>query len=97
MTRIELFLMWLFTLTNVLTMATPAIPLGRAFVNEFFSTKIDQRMFNWTIDSLDQIDYRLTLSGYPNLPTWLRYQYSFDHHAAYLYGTPPESLSGQEV
>lgn len=73
------------------------IPLDRAYVNELFYVKIEPKMFNWTMEYADQFDYRLSLKGYPDLPTWMRYMYSNEYHAGYLYGTPPERLSGQEV
>lgn len=92
-----LFLLWIFTSSPYLTDASPAVSLGRAIVNELFSTKIDPKMFNWTLDVVDQFKYRPSLSGYPDLPSWMRYMYSTEHHAGYLYGTPPEHLSGQEV
>lgn len=93
-----LFLMWLFTpFATTLVAASPPISFGRVYVNELFSTKIEPKMFNWTLDIMEQFKYRASLHGHPDLPTWMRYMYSREHHAGYLYGTPPEQLSGQEV
>lgn len=87
---------WIFigmTPTN----AQRLIPIDRAYVNELFTTKIEPKMFNWTLDLADQFEYGLSLKGYPDLPSWMRYMYSTEYHAGYLYGTPPERLSGHEV
>lgn len=103
MIREMLFLMWIFTsLSTIITAAASSssassISSGRVYVNELFSTKIDPKIFNWTLDVIDQFKYRASLHGHPDLPSWMRYMYSNEHHAGYLYGTPPEQLSGQEV
>lgn len=77
--------------------AQKLIPIDRAYVNELFTTKIEPKMFNWTLEHADQFDFRLSLKGYPDLPSWMRYMYSNEYHVGYMYGTPPERLSGQEV
>lgn len=71
--------------------------LGRRNANEWFSIKIEPQMFNLTLDRPDQFDYRFSLKGYPDLPSWMRFMYSTEYNAGFLYGTPPEALSGQEV
>ncbi|XP_026465363.1 epsilon-sarcoglycan-like [Ctenocephalides felis] len=55
-----------------------------------FSIKIEPRMFNWTFQGLtEQYSYSCSLLGLPDLPSWLRYTYSKQQHAGFLYGTPP--------
>lgn len=71
--------------------------LGRVYVSELFSTKIEPQMFNWTFGKPEQFQYRPSLKGYPDLPSWMRYMYSSEYYAGYLYGTPPMSYSGREV
>lgn len=73
------------------------ISLGRTNVNEWFAKKIEPKMFNLTRVQPDQFDYRFSLRNYPDLPTWLRFTYSTEYGAGFLYGTPPEQLSGHEV
>lgn len=99
MIREMLFLMWIFTSLTAASLASSpsSISFGRVYVNELFSTKLEPKIFNWTLDVIDQFKYRASLHGHPDLPSWMRYMYSNEHHAGYLYGTPPEQLSGQEV
>lgn len=93
-----LFLMWLLaSCVTTLIAASPSISFGRVYVNEFFSTKIEPKLFNWTLDAMEQFKYRASLHGHPDLPIWMRFMYSHEHHAGYLYGTPPDHSSGQEV
>lgn len=68
-----------------------------AYVSEMFSTKIEPKMFNWTFGRPEQFQYRASLKGYPDLPSWMRYMYSSEYYAGYLYGTPPMSYAGREV
>lgn len=93
------YLVWLFVWIVSSTSATPSstISFGRIYVNELFSMKIEPKLFNWTLEAVEQFNYRASLHGYPDLPTWMRFMYSHEHHAGYLYGTPPDNLSGQEV
>lgn len=37
----------------------------------------------------EQYSYSCSLLGLPDLPSWLRYTYSKQQHAGFLYGTPP--------
>lgn len=76
---------------------TQALNLGRAYVSELFSTKIEPQMFNWTFGRPEQFQYRPSLKGYPDLPSWMRYMYSSEYYAGYLYGTPPMNYAGREV
>lgn len=67
-------------------------------VGELFSKKIEPQMFNWTLRGItEQFKYRPSLEGYPDLPSWLRYMYSNEYHAGFLYGTPPENVAGKLV
>lgn len=74
-----------------------ALNLGSAYVSELFSTKIEPQMFNWTFGRPEQFQYRPSLKGYPDLPSWMRYTYSSEYYAGYLYGTPPMSYAGRKV
>lgn len=73
--------------------------IEQATVGELFSLKIEPILFNWTnLGAVgEQFRYRASLAGYPNLPTWLRYMYSSEYHAGFLYGTPPDRLSGKKI
>lgn len=79
------------------TQALKTFNLGRAYVSELFSTKIEPQMFNWTFGKPEQFQYRPSLKGFPDLPSWMRYMYSNEYYAGYLYGTPPLSYAGREV
>lgn len=74
-----------------------SVSLGRINVNEWFSKKIEPNMFNLTIEQTDQFEYTFSLKNYPDLPSWMRFMYSKEYQAGYLYGTPPEELGGREV
>lgn len=74
-----------------------ALNLGRVYVSELFSTKIEPQMFNWTFGRPEQFQYRPSLKGYPDLPSWMRYMYSSEYYAGYLYGTPPIGYAGRQV
>lgn len=54
-------------------------------------------MFNLTLEKPNQFEYRFSIKGHPDLPSWMRFMYSTEYNAGFLYGTPPEQLSGQEV
>lgn len=87
-----LILTW-FTFSN----GELLVSLGRVNVNEWFSKKIEAKLFNLTLDQPDQFEYSFSLKKYPDLPSWMRFMYSTEYNAGFLYGTPPEQLSGQEV
>lgn len=77
---------------------SPKISLGAIYVDEMFATKIEPQMFNWTaFGQPEQFQYRTSLKGYPDLPSWMRYMFSSEYAAGYLYGTAPVQLAGQEV
>ncbi|XP_031634885.1 epsilon-sarcoglycan isoform X2 [Contarinia nasturtii] len=84
----------LFSFTNgeLLSMS-----LGRVNVNEWFSKKIEPKMFNLTLEQPDQFEYRFSLKNYPDLPSWMRFMYSTEYNSGFLYGTAPEELSGQDI
>lgn len=77
--------------------AHSTINLGRVYVSELFSTKIEPQMFNWTFGQPEQFQYRASLKGFPDLPGWMRYMYSSEYYAGYLYGTPPIHKADSEV
>lgn len=83
----------LITLSNGETL----VSLGRLNVNEWFSIKIEPKLFNLTFEQPNQFEYRFSLKNYPDLPSWLRYMYSTEYDSGFLYGTPPEKLGGHEV
>ncbi|XP_058818328.1 epsilon-sarcoglycan isoform X2 [Topomyia yanbarensis] len=68
------------------------------YVSELFSLRVEPRMFNWTFQGLtEQFQYRPSLEGYPDLPSWVRYMYSSEYHSGFLYGTPPERTAESKV
>ncbi|XP_037927914.1 epsilon-sarcoglycan isoform X2 [Teleopsis dalmanni] len=72
--------------------------MEQAAVGELFTYKIEPLLFNWTRTAIGaEFRYRPTLQGYPDLPTWLRYMYSHEHHAGFLYGTPTDRLAGKAL
>lgn len=67
-------------------------------VGVLFTTKIDHSLFNWTSNgNSDQFTFRPSLTGYPDLPSFLRYMYSEERRVGYLYGAPSEKFSSQEM
>ncbi|XP_067624564.1 epsilon-sarcoglycan isoform X2 [Eurosta solidaginis] len=72
--------------------------MEQAAVGELFSYKIEPLLFNWTHQVIsEQFRYRVSLEGYADLPSWLRYKYSHEYHAGFLYGTPTERLAEKTV
>ncbi|XP_033249962.1 epsilon-sarcoglycan isoform X1 [Drosophila miranda] len=70
----------------------------QANVGELFTYKIEPHLFNWTHQVIsEQFSYRPTMRNYPDLPTWMRYEYSHEYHAGFLYGTPPETEAGKAL
>ncbi|KAK4875575.1 hypothetical protein RN001_011997 [Aquatica leii] len=60
---------------------------------EVFVIHLKPTLFNWTYEgSPDQFVYQSSLLHYPDLPSWVNYYYSNNHHTGYLYGVPPDSL-----
>lgn len=90
---VALCLIYIVSMTN----GQDIIPLGHTNVNEWFTKRIEPKLFNFTRVQSDQIEYRFSLRNYPDLPSWLRFMYSPEYGAGFLYGTPPERLSGHEV
>lgn len=72
--------------------------LHQAAVGELYTFKIEPSMFNWSRQSVnEQFRYTASLQSYPDLPSWLRYMYSEEHHAGFLYGTTPDNLLGKSI
>ncbi|XP_017480559.1 PREDICTED: epsilon-sarcoglycan isoform X2 [Rhagoletis zephyria] len=72
--------------------------MEQAAVGELFSYKIEPLLFNWTHQVIsEQFRYRVSLEGYADLPSWLRYKYSHEYHAGFLYGTPTDRLADKSV
>ncbi|XP_061400421.1 epsilon-sarcoglycan-like [Musca vetustissima] len=72
--------------------------VGQASVGELYTFKIEPSMFNWTHQVInEQFRYTPSLKSYPDLPSWMRYMYSHEHHAGFLYGTPPARLAGKKI
>ncbi|EDW04061.1 GH11586 [Drosophila grimshawi] len=70
----------------------------QANVGELFTYKIEPQLFNWTHQVIsEQFRYRPSLENYPDLPSWMRYMYSHEYHAGFLYGTPPDSVAGKTL
>lgn len=62
---------------------------------EVFAIPLDPPMFNWTYEGIeDQFVYQASLKGLPDLPSWINYIYSAQHHSGFLYGVPPTSHKG---
>ncbi|XP_063700241.1 epsilon-sarcoglycan isoform X2 [Culicoides brevitarsis] len=75
-----------------------ALNVEDVFVSELFQWKIDPNTFNWTFETLtEQFSYRCSKKGHADLPRWLNYMYSKEHHCGFLFGTPPAELAGQTV
>lgn len=75
-----------------------ALNVENVYISELFQYKLDPHLFNWTFTTLtEQFTYRPTKKGYPDLPRWLSYMYSREHHAGFLFGTPPINLANQVV
>lgn len=67
-------------------------------VGVLFTAQIDHTMFNWTSTvATDRFTFRASLSGYPDLPSFLRYMYSEERRVGYLYGSPTEQFADQEL
>lgn len=62
-----------------------ALNLGRAYVSEFFYTKIEPEMFNWTLGRSDQFRYSPSLKNFPDLPSWMGYMHSKEYYAGSMY------------
>uniref|UniRef100_W8CAK4 Epsilon-sarcoglycan n=1 Tax=Ceratitis capitata TaxID=7213 RepID=W8CAK4_CERCA len=99
MQTVNLFLYTpLVALVLLLTCCRTTVGMEQAAVGELFSYKIEPLLFNWTNQVIsEQFRYRVSLEGYPDLPSWLRYKYSHEYHAGFLYGTPTERLAAKTV
>ncbi|XP_075152583.1 sarcoglycan alpha isoform X2 [Haematobia irritans] len=72
--------------------------VGQASVGELYTFKIEPSLFNWTHQVInEQFRYTPSLKSYPDLPSWMRYMYSQEHHAGFLYGTPPARLASKRI
>lgn len=68
------------------------------YVSELFQYKITPELFNWSFNELsEQFSYRASKKGFADLPRWLSYMYAKEHHAGFLFGTPPRHLENQMV
>ena len=87
---------FLLTCFIVLPWESWALERHQSAVGELFTYKIEPQLFNWTNEVVnEQFSYRVALRGYPDLPSWMRYMYSSEHHAGFLYGTPVDSYAGK--
>ncbi|KAM7353430.1 sarcoglycan alpha isoform 2-T2 [Cochliomyia hominivorax] len=89
-----------FTISTLLCliMASKGQLLDHASVGELYTFKIEPVMFNWTHQVFnEQFRYTPSLKSYPDLPSWMRYMYSQEHHAGFLYGTPPGELAAKTI
>ncbi|XP_019526240.3 epsilon-sarcoglycan isoform X1 [Aedes albopictus] len=81
-----------------LSSSVASYELEKVYVSELFSIRVEPRKFNWTFQGLtEQFQYRASLEGYPDLPSWVRYMYSTEYHSGFLYGTPPEQVADRKV
>lgn len=64
---------------------------ANVLMTEVFAIQLDPLMFNWTFeDSNNQFVYQASLLNAPDLPSWINYIYSEQHHSGFLYGVPPK-------
>ncbi|KAF5273769.1 hypothetical protein FQA39_LY00884 [Lamprigera yunnana] len=60
---------------------------------EVFVISLKPTLFNWTYEEASHhFLYQPSLLHYPDLPMWISYYYSSNHHTGYLYGVPPDNL-----
>ncbi|XP_055642379.1 epsilon-sarcoglycan isoform X2 [Toxorhynchites rutilus septentrionalis] len=91
-------LIFLLAIFAVAQLSTAVYITDDVYVSELFSLRVEPRMFNWTFQGLtEQFQYRPSLEGYPDLPSWVRYMYSTEYHSGFLYGTPPERTADSKV
>ncbi|XP_030384459.1 epsilon-sarcoglycan isoform X2 [Scaptodrosophila lebanonensis] len=70
----------------------------QANAGELFTYKIEPQLFNWTHQEIsEKFRYRPSLQGFPDMPSFMRYKYSHEYHAGFLYGTPPASMAGKQL
>ncbi|ALC38901.1 Scgalpha [Drosophila busckii] len=93
----ELILIFLATLAVVSGQYVSHLQL-QSNVGQLFNYKIEPQLFNWTHQVIsEQFRYRPSLQQSPDLPSWMRYMYSNEYHAGFLYGTPPDDAAGTMV
>ncbi|CAG9861824.1 unnamed protein product [Phyllotreta striolata] len=72
----------------------PALTLAKdanILMTEVFTIPLEPLMFNWTHEGpKNQFVYQASLLNAPDLPSWINYIYSEQHHCGYLFGVPPE-------
>lgn len=87
----------LILLCSIMTSSTGQI-MSQAAVGELYTFKIEPSIFNWTHQVInEQFRYTPSLKSYPDLPSWMRYMYSQEHHAGFLYGTPAARLAAKKI
>lgn len=85
----------LIILGAVISLVTGTVD-HKLHVGVLFTAQIDHTMFNWTSNSPnDKFTFRASLSGYPDLPSFLRYMYSEERRVGYLYGSPSDQFANQ--
>ncbi|XP_034125300.1 epsilon-sarcoglycan isoform X2 [Drosophila guanche] len=88
----------LLIVVALLLLCNGAAATLQANVGELFTYKIEPHLFNWTHEVIsEQFSYRPTIRDHPDLPTWMRYEYSHEYHVGFLYGTPPETEAGKAI
>ncbi|XP_063923548.1 epsilon-sarcoglycan isoform X1 [Zophobas morio] len=59
-------------------------------MTEVFEIVVNPPMFNWTYEGKpDQFVYQPSLLNAPDLPSWINYIFSREHHCGFLFGVPP--------
>lgn len=59
-------------------------------MTEVFEIVVNPPLFNWTYEGKsDQFVYQPSLLNAPDLPSWINYVFSPQHHCRYLFGVPP--------
>ena len=59
-------------------------------MTDVFEILVNPPMFNWTYEGKpDQFVYQPSLLNAPDLPSWINYIFSREHHCGFLFGVPP--------
>lgn len=89
---------FIFLLLGCFLHSVSSLNVENVYVSELFQFKINPTMFNWSFNDLsEQFTYRPSKKGHADLPRWLTYMYSKEHHAGFLFGTPPQKLENQMI
>ncbi|CAH1170470.1 unnamed protein product [Phaedon cochleariae] len=81
-------------IVNLVFLGVCSLATGKeanVLMTEVFAIPLDPGMFNWTFEGVEhQFVYQASLLSAPDLPSWISYVYSDQHHSGFLYGVPPQ-------